>query len=327
MRNLTTWVDAQITAVKNLTPTVREIQIAAPDLGASAPGAHVNIQVLINGRPDHRSYSVVRPLDSGGVVIAVKRVPDSRGGSAYMWGLEAGARVKITPPACDFELSLGAPDYLLVAGGIGITPIIRMAEVLVARGHRLRMIYATRSREELAYLEPLKELLGAALIICVADEGVFLNATEEIGKLEQNGELYICGPLGLMDVVRKAWTEHGRNQANIHYETFGSSGRHPAQEFTVRVPRLGVEVVVPKDRSMLDVLNEVGVEVLSDCRRGECGLCALDINAVAGEIDHRDVFFSEEQHAESKRMCACVSRVAGGCVTIDPAWRGDPVLR
>jgi vanillate O-demethylase ferredoxin subunit len=92
MRNLSSWVDAQVLAVQDLTPTVREIQLAAPGLSMSAPGAHVNVQVLVEGRPDHRSYSVVRQLDGGGVVIAVKRVPDSRGGSLYMWGLQPGAR-------------------------------------------------------------------------------------------------------------------------------------------------------------------------------------------------------------------------------------------
>ena len=327
MRNLANWVESQVVAVSDLTPTVREIQLLSPSIGSCAPGAHINVQIMVDGRPDHRSYSVVRQLDGGGVVIAVKLLPDSRGGSRYMWTLQPGARLMITPPACDFELTFGAQEYLLIAGGIGITPIIRMAEALIGRGHPVTMIYAARTREELAYIDVLQDVLSTRLQVYVAEEGKFLNATEEIARLHQEAELYICGPLGLMDAVRKAWAESGRTIARLHYETFGSSGRFAPQEFTVKVPRLGVEVVVPRDRSMLDVLSEAGVEVLFDCRRGECGLCAMDITDLAGEIDHRDVFFSEEQHEQNKRMCACVSRIAGGTVTVDPAWRGDPVLR
>lgn len=89
------------------------------------------------------------------------------------------------------------------------------------------------------------------------------------------------------------------------------------------MPRLAAEVRVRENESMLDALENAGVGVVFECRRGECGLCAVDIVATDGEIDHRDVFFSARQHAENRRMCACVSRIANGSVTIDPAWRGD----
>ena len=91
----------------------------------------------------------------------------------------------------------------------------------------------------------------------------------------------------------------------------------------MRVPRLGVEVRVPRDVTMLDALEAAGVGVLWDCRRGECGLCAIDVLEVEGTVDHRDVFFSEAQHAENRKICACVSRVVGGCLSVDPPYRGD----
>ena len=130
----------------------------------------------------------------------------------------------------------------------------------------------------------------------------------------------------MLDAVRQEWALQKRPLSRLRFETFGSSGHHAAKAFTVKIPRLKVEVVVAEDRSMLDALTAAGVGVLSECRRGECGLCALDVVSVDGEIDHRDVFFSSEQRARNKKLCACVSRVAGGTIVVEPAWRGDPDL-
>ncbi len=91
--------------------------------------------------------------------------------------------------------------------------------------------------------------------------------------------------------------------------------------------RFGIDLEVPTDRSMLDVLEAAGVGVLADCRRGECGLCAMDVVSVTGTIDHRDVFFSDHEHEEGRRICACVSRVVGGGIVVDPAFRGDDRLK
>jgi vanillate O-demethylase ferredoxin subunit len=91
----------------------------------------------------------------------------------------------------------------------------------------------------------------------------------------------------------------------------------------VEVPRQGLRFEVPADRSLLDVLEAHGVQALHDCRRGECGLCAVDIVSVQGTVDHRDVFFSPHEKATNQRLCACVSRVCGGGIVLDPAWRPD----
>ena len=112
--------------------------------------------------------------------------------------------------------------------------------------------------------------------------------------------------------------------ADLRYETFGSSGLLPTEAFRVRLKNAGIELVIPSDRSMLDVLNEAGHEVISDCRRGECGVCAIDIVGVEGEIDHRDVFFSDHQKQANQKICACVSR-ARGTITIDTLHRADAV--
>lgn len=111
--------------------------------------------------------------------------------------------------------------------------------------------------------------------------------------------------------------------ADLRFETFGSSGNCAAEAFWVSVPRQGLHFEVPAGRSLLDVLDERGVQVLHDSKRGECGLCAVHIIEVQGTVDHRDVFFSAHEKTENRRLCACVSRVCSGGVVLDSAWLPD----
>jgi len=318
------WVEVEVRAVRDLTPTVREFRLAYPLPVSASPGAHVNIDV--GGSFGSRSYSVVEADHQGILTIAVKLLEHSRGGSRYMWSLQPGARVRATAPRSAFELTHSAPSYLLVAGGIGVTPLVAMARALRRKGSDVRMLYAARNRDELAYGPELSQLLGHALQ-CFPDGGdAVLDLKAEIASLPHDGELYMCGPIGLMEAIRSEWVSQARPLSRLRFESFGSSGTLAEQAFTVAIPRLGLEVRVPQDSSMLDALLNAGVGVLSECRRGECGLCALDVVSTDAEIDHRDVFFSGEQHRRNQKMCACVSRVAGGTVVVDTAWRGDPDL-
>ena len=126
----------------------------------------------------------------------------------------------------------------------------------------------------------------------------------------------------MLEAARRAWNEAGRPPADLRFETFGSSGLLPTAEFRVRLKGTGAEIVVPPNRSMLAALNGAGFEVISDCQRGECGVCAIDVIAVDGEIDHRDVFFSDHQKQGNAKICPCVSR-AVGTVTVDTLYQPD----
>ncbi len=328
MRHDDTWIGATVRSTRDLTPGIREFALV-PDGGAASypTGAHLRVRLDVAGRETVRHYSLVgaAPRD-GAWRIAVQREAKGRGGSRAMWALEPGARLAVSRPASHFELAAGAPEVLLLAGGIGITPLVGMAEALRRRGARFRLLYAGRSRAAMAYLPELTALLGDALLVRAEDEAGRPDLATMFDALAPGAEAYVCGPIGLLGAARRAWAAAGRPPASLVFETFGSSGTAAPSDFTVRIPRLQREVRVPADVSMLDALEEAGIGVLSDCRRGECGLCALDVLAVEGAVDHRDVFFSERQQAENRRICACVSRMAGGCVTIDPPWRGDAPL-
>ena len=316
------WRDAQLRSVTDLTPDVRLFTIA-PEGGfvAPEPGCHINVGVLVDGRPDVRSYSVVGACGDGLYRIAVKRIDPGRGGSAYLWGLAPGARLRITAPRNLFALTRGRPHYLLVAGGIGITPIYGMALALAGSGAGLRLLYAARTAADLAFADELRARLGDGMETFVEAEGAMIDLEREIAALPEGGELYVCGPIGLLDAARRLWAAAGRPAGALRFETFGNTGRFPAEEFTVTIPRLGRTVTVPRNRTLLEALEEAGVDMIFNCRRGECGLCAVTILDAEGEVDHRDVFFSDRQKAENRQMCTCVSRAVGGGITIDTADR------
>ncbi len=277
--------------------------------------------VQIAGRPDTRSYSVVGPCTDGRYRIAVKRLPDSRGGSLYMHGLPPGAQLTISAPGNHFDLARGRPEYTLLAGGIGITPIYSMALALAERNARFRLLYACRERKDLAFADELRERIGERLETYLDEEGDRVDLPGEIARLPPGGEMYVCGPIGLLEAAKRAWAEAGRPVDGLRFETFGNSGRHPSKPFTVRIPRLSKEIMVPANQSMLDALEAAGVAMIYDCRRGECGLCAVRIIEADGIVDHRDVFFSDSQRAANTHLCTCVSRGVGGTLVIDTADR------
>ena len=328
MRNPTQWHPAHIRQHRDLTPTVREFEIR-PEGGVRpwTVGSHLNLRVQIDGRDETRSYSLTgAPHEPGAdevYRIAVKRAQPGRGGSRHMWSLERGAELFVGEPANHFELPLGAPQYLLVAGGIGITPLLGMAQQLAARSADVRMLYAAREVGELAFVDRLRGVLGERLSTFVDAAGERLEIAAHLAGLHPQALLLVCGPLPLLAVVRAAWAETGRPAANLRFETFGNTGAHASEPFWVELPRHGLTLHVPAERSLLDVLNDAGVETLFDCRRGECGLCAMDIVSVQGSIDHRDVFFGAHEQREGRRLCACVSRVTGGGVVLDTAYRPD----
>jgi vanillate O-demethylase ferredoxin subunit len=327
MRNDNLWSDATIIAVRALTDDIREISFA-PDAGIRpyAPGSHVDVRVRAASGPETRSYSLVGAGDGETYRIAVRRASDGRGGSLFMHGLAAGDRFAVSSPVSTFECTLDAPDYLLIAGGIGITPILGMAETLARRGASYRIAYAGAARSKMAYLDELIARHGDRLAVFESAAGARLDLDGAFARLHPSAEVYLCGPMRLLDGARTSWKAAGRATPRLRFETFGSSGHFPPEPFTVRLPRLGRDVLVPRDVSMLDALEAAGIGVLADCRRGECGLCVVEIIGCDGRIDHRDVFLSEHQRAEGRKLCACVSRVVGGAVSIDPAFRGDVKL-
>ena len=325
MKSTQTWAQAQVHAIRDVTPTVREFTLRpVGGVMSQAPGGHLQVQVLVGqgaaAKPHTRSYSLIGQPDGEFYRIAVKRLDDGRGGSLAMWQLGVGDRLPITEPQNHFPLDLTAPAYLLVAGGIGVTPMLGMAQALTQRGALVKMVYGARSEAELAFLPMLQVALNESLSTALAERGEFIDFDLEIAKLPAGAQMYVCGPVPMLDSARRAWAKAGRLAPDLRYETFGSSGRFAPQAFRLKVPRHQIDITVPADCGLLDALEMEGVQALYDCRRGECGLCAMDVLAVDGEIDHRDVFLSDEEKLGNQRICVCVSRAVGE-ITLDSAYR------
>ncbi|HET9976951.1 MAG TPA: PDR/VanB family oxidoreductase [Burkholderiaceae bacterium] len=313
----------QVASVRDLSPSVREIAFDAPAGLSFTPGAHLRLQVrLPDGRRDLRRYSLIGlPRPGQPWRIAVKGVAASRGGSVFMRGLAAGDRVAAQAPANHFELPPGRRTTWIVAGGIGITPLVGHALTLAA--HDTRMDYAVRDERDLVFADTLRAALGDRLVTHAGSRGQRLDIAARIAQLPADAQVLACGPVRLLEALRDAWGDAGRPPQRLRFETFGTSGHAEAEPFWVKLPRHGLEFTVGADRSLLDALAERGVACLADCLRGECGLCCVDVLEVHGRIDHRDVFMTREEQRRNDRLCACVSRVAGGGIVIDSAWRPD----
>jgi vanillate O-demethylase ferredoxin subunit len=176
----------------------------------------------------------------------------------------------------------------------------------------------------MAYLAELDNLHGERLVTRVDDEGSPLDVAALVGDVARHRfggdtELYMCGPIRLMDAVRREWEQAALPAANLRYETFGNSGWFRPEEFTVRMPQLQLETTVRADETMLEALTRAGADLMYDCRKGECGLCCLDIDQLDGAVDHRDVFLSSAQQEDNRSVCACVSRVVAAGASGRPA--------
>jgi vanillate monooxygenase ferredoxin subunit len=312
------WGKATVVDTTDVAQHVRRIVLEPERLATpAAPGTHLDIEVYVNGGRDVRSYSIVGMGPYGdSYILGVQLARQSKGGSAFMHTLRRGQKVSITQPLQNFPLTFGRPRYLLLAGGIGITALVGMGQAMKERGADYRFVFGARSRSLMAFLDQLQATHGDRLELRIDDEGNSLDVAELVKGLTPDTEMYMCGPIPMMDAVRRAWAEARRPPSALRFETFGSSGRFAPEAFKVRVPRLNLEATVPHDVSMLEALECAGADMMFDCRRGECGLCAIKVLDVQGALDHRDVFFSDDQHQRGDRMCTCVSRA------VSPATAG-----
>jgi ferredoxin-NADP reductase len=307
--NVEVWQRGIVRESREIAAGIRRIVLEQESPMRAAPGTHIDLWVNVDGEPVRRSYSVVSTSEDDRLLsLSVLLVPNSRGGSIAMHALNVGDEVRMTQPLQNFPLRVGAEKYVLVAGGIGVTAIVNMARVLKSLNADYRFLYAGRTREAMAYLDELQQLHGDRLEVYVDAENSFIPVEALVNSLDVSTELYMCGPIRLMDFVRRTWLASHLDYPNLRYETFGNSGWFDPEEFIVRVPSLGIETLVGAGQTMLEALEDAGAELMYDCRKGECGLCEVRILALEGAIDHRDVFYSEHQHNDAVKMSCCVSR-------------------
>lgn len=278
------------------------------DLPSWEPGSHLDLR-LPSGLS--RQYSLSGdPRDRRRYRLGILREPAGRGGSAYVHDtLRPGHTVDFAGPRNHFRLEHAA-GYVFVAGGIGITPILPMLAAATAAGADWTLRYGGRSVASLAFTDELAQY-GDRVTVWPQDTHGLLDLDGLLGSPRQDTLVYCCGPEPLLVAVEErmaAWP-----LGSLHLERFSAPvvERDPADEHSLEVvlAESGCTLSVPQDRSILDVLLDEGVDVLSDCREGICGTC--EVKVVEGKVDHRDYVLSEPEQAANNCMMVCVSRGCG----------------
>ena len=321
MENTTPLREMRVAGVRDVARDIREIELVAIDdapLDSFSAGAHVECAVVLpDGSPGLRAYSLVNaPGEMDRFRIAVARSADSRGGSAYMHGLKVGDALQVGRARNDFPLLLSAPHSLLVAGGIGVTPILAMARTLSHTGRPFQLHYVGRERALMAYADEIEALEGASLVTDGGDPAQGLDLAAILANPPPACHLYVCGPRPLIEATLAAARSAGWTDRQLHFELFGGeaplSGDRP---FTVEFALSGVTAEVAVGQTILDVMEELNLDPIFDCRRGECGVCVVDV--VSGEPDHRDMNLSEREKSAGQLICTCVSRAKGDRIVLN----------
>jgi ferredoxin-NADP reductase len=279
---------------------------AGADLPAWEPGAHVDLR-LPGGLT--RQYSLCGdPADRGVWRIGVLREPESRGGSLHVHEeLHEGDEVDVRGPRNHFPL-VPSPRYLFIAGGIGITPILPMIDAASAAGAQWELHYGGRSRRSMAFLESLEQVSGH-LTLHPQDEVGLIDLDALLGTPREDTLVYCCGPEPLLVAVEQRCA--GWPTGTLHLERFAPKDvGEPVLTgaFEVELALSGRTLTVPPDKSILQVVEEAGVSVLSSCQEGTCGTCETTV--LAGEVDHRDSLLTPDEQAANDTMFICVSRAA-----------------
>lgn len=293
-------------------------ELRHPD-GAELPGFSAGSHLTVRSpNGSLRKYSLCNdPAERDRYVIAVKRDPAGRGGSVDLVDhAKAGDRVEVSAPHNSFELAGKASAFILIAGGIGITPILAMARQLNSEGRRYKLYYLTRSPELTAFRDELRGDDFRGKVVIHHDHGEARNSFDLWPVLEKptTAHVYCCGPRALLEAVRDM-TGHWPPSA-IHFESFidaGAAARPEDRPFTVVLAKSGDRVDVPPGVSILEAMRERGHDAPSSCESGTCGTCRTRL--LAGEADHRDLVLMDDEKAG--QIMICVSRARSPEIVID----------
>ena len=310
---------ARVTGRRTVATGVVELELKSPNgesLPSFEPGAHIDVHLdgglvrqysLANFQPDPDSYT-----------IAIGLADASRGGSRYVHdSVAVGDELRIGLPRNSFPLAPEAEGYAFVAGGIGITPILSMVRWCEMARKPWRLLYAARSRQRAAYAEELVALGGGRVRLHFDDEtGQMADLAGFLARLRRDEHVYCCGPEPLMQVVATQTAAHPADC--VHFERF-SAAEAPAaggnRPFRVRLKSSGRELQIDAGSSILDALEQAGIDHPFACREGLCRSCEAEV--CSGLPDHRDYVLSDAEKASNRMMMVCVSRARDDCLELN----------
>jgi vanillate O-demethylase ferredoxin subunit len=309
-------------ATKTLeTPKICSLELVAEDANALpvfSSGAHIDVHL-----PNYltRQYSLYNcSSDTHRYAIAVLREENSRGGSiAVHDSIKVGDILQISRPKNHFHLVEDAAHSVLVAGGIGITPLLSMAEWLSRNDRAFELHYCTRSKSATAFLT---RIAASSYARCVtfhfddspADNKLDMNALLHAPTTDVH--LYVCGPMGFMNAVLQCASKKGWDADHIHTEYFSAElVSTEGSGFYVKLVRSQRLLLIPSDKTVVDVLREVGIDIDVSCEQGVCGTCLTRV--LEGLPDHRDIYLTPEEHARNDQFTPCCSRAISQTLVLD----------
>lgn len=309
-------MNLRLTAIRYEAKDTHSFEFRHPDgaaLPPVAPGAHIDVH-LGNGMMRQYSLTTVQG-DGKAYIVGIKRDRASRGGSIWIHdNLKVGQIVKIGGPRNNFPLDESAAHTVLVAGGIGVTPIRCMAQQLINSGKSWSMFYSCRDRSEATFLDELSARKEVTLHFDAEANGKFLDMKAIVAGAPADTHFYCCGPLPMLGAFEDATKDLPREQVHVEYFTAKESAATEGG-YTVVLKKSGQEIQVPAGKTILQVLRDAGVNVMYSCEEGVCGACETVV--VSGTPDHRDNILTDAERTASKTMMICCSGAKSERLVLD----------
>lgn len=305
----------------SITPRVRKLLLSSADatpLPAFTPGAHIELYVTPDGQSTvlRRAYSLVRPVAQDNCYeIAVQLEPAGSGGSKWVHELRAGQTLRASLPRNEFALQGATQRPLLLAAGIGITPLLSMALHLKAQSLDFEMHVVARDAEQAAYADEVQAFPQARCWFDHGDPTQGIPLVKVIGPPVAGRHLHVCGPKGFISAVLDTAGQLGWSSDALHSELFtGVLTQSADRAFEVELASSGVTLDVAVGQSVMQAMEAAGLDPIFDCRRGDCGICVAQV--LQGQADHRDICLSAGER-ESGSFCICVSRAHSDLLVLD----------
>lgn len=302
----------RVARVEDVTPQIRRLTLVAPDhrhLPAFSAGSH--IVVMIHSQPTalRNAYSLMSsPYDTSSYQIAVRHMPEGRGGSRHLHtAIAAGDLLEVSAPVNLFPLVKQARLQLFIAGGVGVTPVMSQLEELSLGHVPFELHYAVRGAEHAQLGEELQRRYGDRVRLYRKGVDARLDIPAVLAERPLGSHVYVCGPDSMIDATVAAAAALGWTPSHIHYERFleqGSAG----EAFSFTMARSGVTIEVSPDQSMLEAIEAAGLEIPYLCRGGACGYCETTVLELDGELLHTDDWLSDEDKAANRKIMPCISR-------------------
>lgn len=313
-------IEVRVEEIEDVAERIKRFRLA-PMNGASlphfSPGSNITVTMDAAERRIKNQYSLISsPEATDAYEISVLRVLDSRGGSEFMHThVSAGDSLWINPPNNEFTLYDLAKKHLLIAGGIGITPFIPMTEHLSAQEADFELHYATRSEKRAAYSDLLRERYPDQLHTYQSSLGQRIQFNQLLADQPLGTHLYVCGPERMIDDVIELARQAGWPEENLHWEKF--VGPPPGDPFDVTLAQSHLTVQVGAEESILEAVEDAGVEPDFGCRGGVCGRCETKVLRAEGEILHYDEFLTDQERQSCEQIMICMSRFKGNKLVLE----------